>query len=97
MPRSDTSAGAHEKLIPVVAVHFDVGSIRRQHSRAGGAESDDVFETSDDSVGIEARAATSVMVLQRQGPTLLSTEHCRHRLSVMVLRRQGEQRMQLPR
>ena len=49
------------------------------------------------SVGIEAHAATSVMVLRRQGPTLLSTEHCRHRLSVMVLRRQGERRMQLPR
>ena len=56
-----------------------------------------VLETSDDSVGIEARAATSVMVLRRQGPTLLSTEHCRYRLSVMVLRRQGERRMQLPR
>ena len=83
MPRSDTSAGAQEKLITVVAVRFDVGSSRRQHSCAGGAGSDDVLETSDDSAGIEARAVTSVMV--RQGPALLSTEHCRHRLSVMVL------------
>ena len=44
MPRSDTSAGAQEKLITVVAVRFDVGSSRRQHSLAGGAGSDDVLE-----------------------------------------------------
>ena len=39
-----------QKLIPVVAVRFDVGSSRRQHSRAGGAGSDDVLETSDDAL-----------------------------------------------
>ena len=44
MPRSDTSAGAQEKLITVVAVRFDIGSSRRQHSLAGGAGSDDVLK-----------------------------------------------------
>ena len=38
--RTDTQ----EKLITVVAVRFYVGSSRRQHSRAGGAGRDDVFE-----------------------------------------------------
>ena len=38
--RTDTQ----EKLITVVAVRFDVGSSRCQHSRAGGAGSDDVLE-----------------------------------------------------
>ena len=38
--RTDTQ----EKLITVVAVRFNVGSSRRQHSRAGGAGSDEMFE-----------------------------------------------------
>ena len=80
-----------DSLITVVAVR----SVLARHGANVRAQT--VPEvTVCDSVGIEVRAATSVMVLRRQGPTLLSTEHCRHRLSVMVLRRQGKRRMHLP-
>ena len=67
--------------------HCTVRTTRARYL-ADGAGSDGV---------LEPLSLQMFAVRYRAGPTLLSTEHYRHRLSVMVLRRQGERRMQLPR